>query len=264
MLAQYAVGQIEDLPAPIDIPPPNVKITEHAATILYLSSSLRPSTEAPSKSSSVVLLDLLSANTPGSTSVDPLFAFSYVIPRDDVHVSLSSHDDESGSLAASCGLPSSYPSTSYCDDDIMEATSTPEFIFPTHKWDDIIHTLGDLCSLSSSYASSSSHTFPHRRHVGSRHPTRITPFCRVYFISTMRSSCQHCSLSSHLLSCGTFQRDPPVNTIYRFCRWCKSLLPEFSLGRPFLPICMRLFFRTVYAFVLLPIIRLNMMMYEVY
>ena len=146
-------------------------MTEHAATILYLSSSLKPSTKAPSEYSHFVSLDLLSANTSGSTSVDPLSSCSYVIPHDDAHVSLSSHDDESGSLVALCCLPSSCPSTSCCDDDIMEATSTPEFIFLTHKRDAIIHTLGDLCNLSSSYASSSSHTPPHQRHVGSRHPT---------------------------------------------------------------------------------------------
>ena len=150
ILVQYAVGQIEDLPAPIDIPPLDVEMMEPAATILYLSSSMRPLVEAPSESSPIFLLDLPSAITLGSTSVDPLSACSSIIPYDDAHVNLSSHDDESGSFIASCALPSSHHSILYCDDDIMEALSTPNLIFLTHKRDGTIRVYGDFRGLSTS------------------------------------------------------------------------------------------------------------------
>ena len=76
--------------------------------------------------------------TLGSTLVDPLSTFSYIIPHDDVHVNLSSHDDESSNFAASRGIPSSSHSIFYCDDDIMEAMSTPDFIFLANKQDGTI------------------------------------------------------------------------------------------------------------------------------
>ena len=137
---------------------------ETVTTILYLSSSMRPWVEAPFESSLVVSLDPSSAITLGSTLVDPFFACSSIISCDDAHVNLSSHDDELGIFAASCGLPSSSHSIFYCDEDIMEALSTPDFIFPAHKQDDTIRVYGDFCGLSTSYTSGSSHTPPtHRR-----------------------------------------------------------------------------------------------------
>ena len=47
-----------------------------------------------------------------------------------MHVNISSHDDELGSFTASCGLSSSSQSIFYCDEDIMEAVTTPDFIYP--------------------------------------------------------------------------------------------------------------------------------------
>ena len=129
---------------------------ELAATILYLFSSMRPSAEAPFESSPIVSPDLPSGITLGSTSVDPLSFFSYVIPHDDVYLNLSSHDDESSIFAVSCGLPSSSHSIFYCDDDIMEAMSTPDFIFHAHKRDGTIRAYGDFCGLSTSCTSGSS------------------------------------------------------------------------------------------------------------
>ena len=120
LFARFASAELLDMTAPIDIPPPDVEMTEHAATIIYLSSSLRPSAEAPSKSSPVVLLDLPSAITLGSRSVEPLSAYSSVTPCDDAHVNLSSHDDELGSFTMSGGISSTSHPIFYHDDDIME------------------------------------------------------------------------------------------------------------------------------------------------
>ena len=59
ILAQYASGQLEDPPAPIDIPPPDVQMTESTTTILYLSSFARPLEPSPSAPSPVVSPDPL-------------------------------------------------------------------------------------------------------------------------------------------------------------------------------------------------------------
>ena len=134
VLAQYAASQIEDLLAPIDIPPLDVEMTEPAATILYLSSSLRPSIEAPSESSPVVSLDLLSAITLGSTSVDPSSTCSSVTICDNAHVNLSSHDDESGIIVTSSSLPSTSHFIFHFDEDVMGMMTTPDFL-----WDDMHH-----------------------------------------------------------------------------------------------------------------------------
>ena len=58
--------------------------------------------------------------TLGSTSVDPSSTCFFVTPCDDAQVNLSSHDDESGSFAASGGLPSTSHPIFYCDEEIME------------------------------------------------------------------------------------------------------------------------------------------------
>ena len=80
------------------------------------------------------LLDLPSAITLGSTSVDPLSAYPSVIPHDVAHVSLSSHDDDSGISTATGGLPSSSHPIFHSDEDIMEALTDPDF-----PWDDMHH-----------------------------------------------------------------------------------------------------------------------------
>ena len=120
--------------APIDIPPLDIKMTEHSSTIFYLSSSMRPSGNIPSESSPVVSLDLPSAITLGSTSVDPLSTYSSVTPCDDMHVNPSSDDDELGSFAVSGGLSSTSHPIFYHDDDIMEELPTLGFIYsPLHR-----------------------------------------------------------------------------------------------------------------------------------
>ena len=106
--------------APIEITPLDVDIMKPSSTIFYLSSSMRPSGNIPSESSPIVSLELPSAITLGSTSVDPLSAYFSVTPCDDAHVNLSSHDDVSGIFAASGGLSSTSHSIFYYDDDIME------------------------------------------------------------------------------------------------------------------------------------------------
>ena len=119
--------------APINISPPDDKMTEPSSTIFYLSSSTRPSGNIPSKSSPVVSLDLPSAITLGSRSVDPLSAYSSITPCGDAHVNLSSHDDESGSFTASSGISSTSHPISYHDDDIMEEIISPDFLYsPLH------------------------------------------------------------------------------------------------------------------------------------
>ena len=69
ILAQYASGQLEDPPAPIDIPPPDVQMTESTTTIIYLSSFVRPLGHSPLESSPVV-----SPDPPSATTLDPLFS----------------------------------------------------------------------------------------------------------------------------------------------------------------------------------------------
>ena len=86
--------------------------------------------EAPSEISPSILIDLPSAITLASTSVDPLSACSCVTPCDDAHVKLSSHDDESGSFTAPRGLSSTNHPIFYYDDNNMEAITTRDFIYP--------------------------------------------------------------------------------------------------------------------------------------
>ena len=179
-------------------------MTEPVATILYLSSFKRFMVEAPSETSPSVSLDPPSVITLGSTSVDPLSSCSFVTPRDDVHVNLSSHDDESGSFTVSCGLSSSSQPIFYCDDDIMEAFSTTDFIFPAHKRNGTIRDYGDFHDLNTSCPQGNSHTPPTHWYAGGIDPTQSTPSRSVCLISTLHSGCQHCSSSSHFLSCGTF------------------------------------------------------------
>ena len=94
---------------------------------------MRPLVEVPLETSPDVVLDLPSAITLGSTSVDPLSAYSSVTPCDDAHVTLSSHDDESGSFATLGGLSSTSHPIFYHDDEIMEEITTPDFIYsPLH------------------------------------------------------------------------------------------------------------------------------------
>ena len=73
-------------------------MTKPVATILYLSSFMRPLVENPSETSPYVSLDLASMITLVSTSVDPLSTCSSINPYDDAHMNLYSHDDESGSF----------------------------------------------------------------------------------------------------------------------------------------------------------------------
>jgi len=95
---------------------------------------MRPSRNIPSESSPVVSLDFPSAITLGSTSVDPLSAYSSVTPCDDAHVNLSSHDDEWGSFVASGGLSSTSHPIFYHDDNIMEGITSLDFIYsPLHR-----------------------------------------------------------------------------------------------------------------------------------
>ena len=120
--------------APIDIPPPDVEMTEPSSSIFFLSSSMRPSGNIPSEPSPVVSLDLTSVITLDSTSVDPLSTYSSFTPCDDAHVNLSSHDDESDSLATSGGLSSTSHPIFYPDDDIMEGIISPDFLYsPLHR-----------------------------------------------------------------------------------------------------------------------------------
>ena len=91
---------------------------------------MRPSVETSSENSPDVSLDLPSAITLGSTSIDHLYAYSYITTCDDAHVNLSSHDDESGSFAASGGLSSTGHPIFYYDDEIMEVVTTHDFIYP--------------------------------------------------------------------------------------------------------------------------------------
>ena len=84
----YSPTEPEDLPAPIDIQPLDVKMTESSAHILYLPSSMRPSAEAPMETSPNFSPDLPSTITVVSTLVDPLSAYSSVTPCDDTDVNL--------------------------------------------------------------------------------------------------------------------------------------------------------------------------------
>ena len=95
---------------------------------------MRPSVEVPLDTSPDVSLGPPSAITLGSTSVDPLSAYSSVTPCDDVHVTLSSRDDESGSFAVSGSLSSTSHPIFYHDDDIMEEITTPDFIYSPLHW----------------------------------------------------------------------------------------------------------------------------------
>ena len=90
--------------------------------------------EVPLETSPDVSLNLLLAITRGSTSVDPLSTYSFVITCDNAHVNLSSHDDELGSFAVSGGLYFTIHPIFYHDDDIMEVITTPDFIYrPLHR-----------------------------------------------------------------------------------------------------------------------------------
>ena len=71
----------EDTYAPIDIPSYDVEITG-------------PWSEVPVETSLDVSPELPSETTLVSTSVDPLSAYSSVIPCDDTHANLSSDDEE--------------------------------------------------------------------------------------------------------------------------------------------------------------------------
>ena len=134
LFAHSASADLPDMTSPIDIPPPDVDMMEPSSTIFYLSSSMRPSGNIPSESSPIVSLDLPSMITLGSTSVDRLSVYFSVSPCDDAHVNLSSHDDESGSFAASGGLSSTIHPIFYHDDDIMDEIPTPDFIHsPLHR-----------------------------------------------------------------------------------------------------------------------------------
>jgi len=78
--------------------------------------------------------DVLSVITLGSTSVNPVSAYSSVIPHDIAHVSLSPHDDELGSSTTLGDPPSSSLPIFHLDEDIMEAMTDPDF-----SWDDMHH-----------------------------------------------------------------------------------------------------------------------------
>ena len=91
---------------------------------------MRSTVEDPPRTSPFVFPDLPSTITLGLTSVDPSSTYSLVTLRDDVHVNLSSHDDESSSFAALCGFSSTCHPIFYYDDDIMEEITTPDFIYP--------------------------------------------------------------------------------------------------------------------------------------
>ena len=64
------------------------------------------------------------------TSMDLSSTCSLVTLRDDAHVNLSSHDDDSGSFVASGGLSSTSHPIFYYDDNIMEVVTTSDFIYP--------------------------------------------------------------------------------------------------------------------------------------
>ena len=133
LFAHFSLEKLLDMTAPIDIPPPDVEMTEPSSKIFYLSSFMRPLVEVPLDISPDVSLDLPSAITLGSTSVDPLSSYSSVTPCDDAHVNLSSHDDESGTFAAPGGISSTSHPIFYYIDDIMEVVTTPDFIHsPLH------------------------------------------------------------------------------------------------------------------------------------
>ena len=134
IFAHFSLAKLPYMTAPIDIPPPDVEMMEPSSNIFFLSSSMRPSGNIPSESSPVVSLDLPSAITLGSTSVDHLSTYSSVTPCDDAHVNLSSHDDDSGHFTTSGGLSSTSHPIFYHDDDIMEEIPTPDFIYsPLHR-----------------------------------------------------------------------------------------------------------------------------------
>ena len=107
-------------------------MTELATTILYLSSSVRPSGNIPFESSPIVSLDLPSAIILGSTSVDSLSTYSSVTHYDDAHVNLSSHDDDSGHFTTSNGISSTSHPIFYRDDDIMEKFPPPTLSIPPY------------------------------------------------------------------------------------------------------------------------------------
>ena len=112
ILAQYASSLLEDPPTTIDIPPPDVEMSESAAPLLYLSSSAHSSKYIPSESTPFVSLDPPSATFSDSSCFDHIF--SSVVSPNDLYVHLSSSTDDLGSFAASCGfhhlsLPSHHP-----------------------------------------------------------------------------------------------------------------------------------------------------------
>ena len=134
LFTHFSLAELPNMTAPIDIPRPDVEMTEPSSTIFYLSSSMRPSENIPSESSPVVSLDLPSVITLGSTSVDPLSAYFSVTPCEDAHVNLSSHDDELDSFTTSGGLSSTSHPIFYHDDDIMKKIPTPDFLYsPLHR-----------------------------------------------------------------------------------------------------------------------------------
>ena len=140
ILAQYVSGLLEDPPATIDIPPLDVEMSEPAAPLLYLSSSARPSEYTPSESTPSVLLDSPSATFSGSSCFDHILNCSSVIPRNDPYMRLSSHTDDLGSFAASCGFL--------------------DLSLSSHNHDDTIHIYDVLRSISSRSSSHSSHSSP--------------------------------------------------------------------------------------------------------
>ena len=95
-----------------------------------LFRSMSPLVEVPLETSPDVSLDIPSAITLGSTLVDPLSDYSSDNICDDAHVNLSSQDDESGSFATSDGISFTSHPILYYDDEIVEAITTPEFIYP--------------------------------------------------------------------------------------------------------------------------------------
>ena len=95
---------------------------------------MRPSGNIPSESSPIDSLELPLAITLGSTLVEPVSAYSFVIPHDVTHVILSPHDDDSGSSTTSGDPTSSSLPVFHSDEDIMEAMTNPDF-----PWDDMHH-----------------------------------------------------------------------------------------------------------------------------
>ena len=107
---------------------------ESLATVHYMSSSMRSIVEDHRGTSPFVSPNLPSVITLDSISVDPLSSYSSITPCDDVHVNLSTHDDESGSFTMSGGLSSTSNPIFYYDDNIMEVFTTPNFIYsPLHR-----------------------------------------------------------------------------------------------------------------------------------